>query len=160
GRRSPRARAAVLAGAALAVGLAALHPGVRARFRSGFDLEGNSDRVFLWARALEVIRDHPLAGVGFANYQNVLGPHYDRVDPAFRMRTWAHNTELSLLAEAGPLGLLALGWVAVAAARPLVRALGGRQAPAQVRERALALGGLAALACIAVIGQVHDVLYD
>jgi O-antigen ligase len=159
GRTSRRARVAFVAAGALALGLAALHPGVRQRFRSGFDLEGNSDRVFLWSRALEVIRDHPLAGVGFANYRKVLGPYYDRVDPSFPMRTWAHNTELSLLAEAGPLGLLALIWVAVAAARPLLRTLRGA-APEQARERALALGALAALAAIAVIGQVHDVLYD
>jgi O-antigen ligase len=161
GRRSRRVRAGVLAAALAASAVAALHPGVRGRFTSGFDVEGNRDRLFLWARALEIIRDHPLTGVGFANYRRVQGPYYDRVDPTFFMRTWAHNTELSLLAETGPLGLLAGLWVAVAAAVALARrAPGGRDAPPSVEARALALGALAAGAAIAVIGQVHDVLYD
>ena len=80
------------------------------------------------------------------------GAYYDRVDPSFYMRTWAHNTELSMLAETGPLGLLALLWLAVATAVALWR-----------RVRAgdgLAVGGAAAAAALAVIAQAHDVFYD
>src|SRR5207237_1913164 len=125
GRRSRAARAAIAGAVLAACAAGALHPGVRQRFRSGFDIEGNRDRVFLWSRAAEVIADHPLLGVGFANYRRVLGPYYDRVDPTFPMRTWAHNTELSLLAETGPLGLLAALWIALAAARGLLLRLRG-----------------------------------
>ena len=80
------------------------------------------------------------------------GLYYDRVDPTFYMRTWAHNSELSLLAETGPLGLVALLWIAAAAAASLWR-----------RVRAgdgFALGALAAAAALAVFAQVHDVVYD
>ncbi len=163
GAGSRRVRLAIAAGLAAILLLGALHPGLRQRFRSGFDVEGNLDRVFLWSRALEIIADHPLHGIGFANYRRVCGTYYDRVDPSFAMRTWAHNTELSLLAETGPLGLCALALVAWAAARGLIgklRAGGGQDDPEAVSARALALGGLAAGAAIAVIGQVHDVLYD
>jgi len=60
------------------------------------------------------------------------------------MRTWAHNTELSILAEMGPLGLAALLWVVAAAARALL---------ARVRAREpIALGALAALAALLVVG--------
>lgn len=149
-RRSPWVRLGLFASVVLAAAALALHPGVRARFRSAFDVEGNRDRVFLWSRAVEIIRDHPFLGVGFANYPRAQRPYYDRIDPTFPMRTWAHNTELSLLAETGPLGLLALLWLAVATFLALRRRL-----PAP-----LAVGALAACAAIAVIGQVHDVLYD
>ena len=130
----------------------ALLPGVRARFSSSFDVGANADRVFLWSRAMEIIRDHPLLGIGFGNYPRICGAYYDRVDPTFLMRTWAHNSELSLLAETGPLGLLALLWIAAAAGISLWR-----------RVRAgdgLAVGGLAAGAALAVFAQVHDVVYD
>jgi len=149
---APRVRRAFLPAMAALVLLAALHGGVRARFLSAFSLETNSDRAFIWSRALEIIRDHPLLGVGFANYSRAGARYYDRVDPGFPMRTWAHNTELSILAETGPLGLAALLWVFAAAARALL---------ARVRAREpIALGALAALTALLVVGQAHDVLYD
>ena len=124
----------------------------RERLWSALSVEANRDRVFLWSRALEIIRDHPLTGVGFGNYHNVCGRYYDRVDAAFPMRTWAHNSLLSLLAETGPLGLACALWVAVAIARALL---------ARLREGGpYALGGLAAACGLFVAGQVHDVIYD
>ena len=129
--------------------LAMLHPAVRARFRSAFSAAANPDRLFIWSRAREIIRDHPLHGIGFANYPRVCGPYYDRVDPRFAMRTWAHNLELSTLAETGPLGLLALLWLLFAAARMLLRS-----------ASPVAVGALAALAAWLTMAQVHDVLYD
>jgi O-antigen ligase len=129
--------------------LAGLHPAIRARFGSAFSAAANADRVFIWSRALEIIRDHPLHGIGFANYPLVCGRYYDRVDPRFFMRTWAHNLELSTLAETGPPGLLALLWLLGAAVRMLLRS-----------TSPFALGGLAALAAWFTMAQVHDVLYD
>ena len=143
-----RRRAWTIASAAV-VALAALHPGIRARFTSAFSAAANEDRVFIWARALEIIRDHPLHGIGFANYPLVCGIYYDRVDPTFFMRTWAHNLELSTLAETGPLGLLALFWLLAASARMVLRS-----------ASPFALGALAALAAWFTLAQVHDVLYD
>jgi O-antigen ligase len=124
----------------------ALVPPVRHRFLSAFSAQANPDRVFIWSRALEIIRDHPLRGVGFGNYQRMLGPYYDRVDPHFFMRTWAHNLELSTLAETGPQGLAAMLWIWVAAARAL--------------WQRRAMGGLAALLAWLAIAQVHDAFYD
>jgi O-antigen ligase len=129
--------------------LAVLHPGVRARLVSAFSGAANSDRVFIWARAREIIADHPWRGIGFANYPHVCGAYYDRVDPHFFMRTWAHNLELSTLAELGPVGLLALFWLLFAAFRLLLRS-----------ASPYALGGLAALVAWLTIAQFHDVIYD
>ena len=140
-------RQRVLAAGLIAVALlAALNPGVRERFQSSFSKSGNSDRVFIWSRAQEIIRDHPLRGIGFGNYPRVCGDYYDRVDKTFPMRTWAHNLELSTLAETGPLGLLALFWLLGAAALLL--------------WRRRSMGGLAALAAFVAIAQAHDLLYD
>lgn len=146
---APRARKLLLPLLAAAVLAAALAPGVRDRFRSSFDSHANGDRVFLWQRAREIIRDHPLAGIGFANYPRVCPAYYDRVDPAFPMRTWAHNSELDLLAELGPLGILAFLWVVIAAARALL-----------LSRSKLATGALAAGVALLVIAQAHDVFYD
>jgi O-antigen ligase len=143
-----RRRALSLALAVLAA-LAALHPGVRGRFATAFSAASNADRLFIWSRALEIIRDHPVYGIGFANYPRVCGDYYDRVDPRFFMRTWAHNLELSTLAEMGPLGLLALLWLLLAALRMVLRS-----------ASPFALGALAALAAWFTMAQVHDVLYD
>ncbi len=146
-----RVRRALLPALALMLLLASLHGGIRERFGSSFSAGANSDRVFLWTQAMRIIRDHPLRGVGFGNYPRVCGRYYDQVDPAFGMRTWAHNLELSTLAETGPLGLLALLWLLFTAAVALRRRL---------RPGGLALGGLAALIAFFVIAQAHDVLYD
>jgi hypothetical protein len=148
---SARVRKALLPAVAVMVLLASLHGGIRDRFRSSFSAGVNSDRVFIWREAAQIIRDHPLRGIGFGNYPRVCGRYYDRDNPAFWMRTWAHNLELSTLAETGPLGLLAMLWLLSTAAVALRR---------RMRAGSLALGGLAALAALFVIAQTHDVLYD
>jgi O-antigen ligase len=149
----PRARKGLAVALAAALLLAALHPGVRGRFATAFSARSNGDRVFIWSRAGEIIRDHPLFGVGFANYPRICDRYYDRVDPNFPMRTWAHNLELSTLAEMGPLGVAALLWLLAAAGIALVRR-------ARARQPLLALGGLAAAAALFAIAQAHDVIYD
>ena len=145
-----RGRKVVIGAVAALLVLAALHPAVRGRAASSFSSVKNADRVFIWSRALEIIADHPLHGIGFGNYQRVCGLYYDRVDPAFPMRTWAHNLELSTLAETGPLGLLAMLWIWIAAAVALWKR----------RGEPLATGALAALACWFAVAQVHDLFID
>jgi O-antigen ligase len=160
---SSRVRRALLPAVVILVLLAGLHGGIRDRFRSSFSAGANSDRVFLWQQAVQIIREHPLAGIGFGNYPRVCNRYYDRVNPGFPMRTWAHNLELSTLAEMGPLGLLAVlwlfGWAAVALARRCIQYTVYRSAEFG-DSHGLALGGLAALVAWLTIAQVHDVLYD
>jgi len=146
-----RGRKVVLA-CGLSLTAALLFPGVRSRLSTTFDWRANADRLFLWARASEIIRDHPLHGIGFANYPRVCSAYYDRVDPGFFMRTWAHNSELSLLAETGPLGLAAFLWAAFRTVRALYASLRAGEP--------IALGALAAATALAVIAQAHDVFYD
>jgi O-antigen ligase len=152
--RAPRV-GLFLAGLASVIALAAgatMLPGVRARFLSSFDVERNSDRVFLWSRALEIIRDHPWVGIGFGNYPRICSRYYDRIDPTFPMRTWAHNSILSLWAETGVPGIAALGYLCLRIARALLARLraGGM----------LSAGALAAALSWAVVAQAHDLIYD
>jgi O-antigen ligase len=142
----------VAAACALALVPALLFPGVRSRLSTTFDFRANADRLFLWSRAKEIVRDHPWHGIGFGIYPRVCGVYYDRVDPTFYMRTWAHNAALSLLAETGPLGLAALAWAGYRAVHALASSVRAGEP--------IAVGALAAVAALAVIAQAHDVFYD
>ena len=82
---APRARRALVPVLAALVLLAALHGGVRGRFLTAFSVTSNADRTFIWARAVEMLRDHPLQGVGFANYSKAAAAYYDRLAAQFRI---------------------------------------------------------------------------
>lgn len=135
---------------AAVVAAAALTPSVRARFASSLRVDANTDRVFIWSRAREVIRAHPVLGVGFGAYPRAARPFYDRADPAFPMHTWAHDTWLSLLAETGPAGVLLFAWLWLVVFRAGRRA--AKRSPA-------AQGLLAGLLGLHVAALFHDVLY-
>jgi O-antigen ligase len=144
-------------GAGMALVLA-LSPGTRAWARAGVSPSDNHDRLFLWARAAQVALDHPVTGVGFGSYHLFLGPYYDRFDPAFPMRTWAHDMPLSLLCETGPLGLFAFVWLLLAGLGLGLSALRPSNRPSM--RRGLALGGALATLAFAVVSTFHDTLYD
>jgi O-antigen ligase len=151
GRRTARIAAAAALGVALLA--ATLHPATRARLASAFDPSANSDRVQIWRTALAVAAEHPWLGVGFGRYPQVA---LARPDPPPNP-DWAHNQALTLLAEMGAPGLLAGLWVAAAALWALFRRY--RNA-ADARDRALAMGALAASAALLVIAQFHDPLFQ
>ena len=131
-------------------------PAARARAVSGLSLRDNRDRLFLWARGVEIAADHPVVGVGFGSYPWALGPYYDRREPSFPMRTQAHDMFLSIWAETGPLGLFAFLWLLCAA---VGLAVASRRASSPVRRGLLAGAGLAAGA-FSVLCLMHDPLYE
>jgi O-antigen ligase len=110
------------------------HPAALARIKSAEQDRGNG-RQDLWLVARRMSADHPLIGVGLANFR-VRSPDYVRqpgalnyVDLVVDRPHEVHNTYLQLLAENGAIGLglfLALCWTALAsalgAARRFVRA--------------------------------------
>jgi len=74
------------------------------------------ERQSLWARAAEVVTDHPVIGVGKGNWEAVSGSH-----------TLPHNTFLSVTADGGLIGLAVLlipvgVWVGRGLRRPAARA--------------------------------------
>jgi O-antigen ligase len=157
GDRARALRWLAVLGGALAL-LFALSPGTRARARAGLSFSANDDRLFIWARAAQVTLDHPVLGVGFGSYHLVLGPYYDRFNPQFPMRTWAHDMPLSMLCETGPLGLFALLWLLVDGLALALKAL--RRPEGAPQWRGLALGGALATLAFAVVSAFHDALYD
>ena len=87
-------------------------------------------RSRIYAETPTMIVDHFATGVGATNYPNV-APRYGIVDPLTSATfPHAHNIALTIGAELGVLGLLALAWLLVVVARLMARAC-GRQAAAR-----------------------------
>jgi len=144
-----------LVGITVAAGIAgAAVPTVRARAVSAFQATANPDRLFMWSRVSEVISDYPTLGVGVHAYPIVASPYYDRHDPNFPMRTWAHDIYLTLMAETGVAGLVCYVWILVMVA---ALALSRRR---EDEGRAVRLGALGAAASLVTASFFHDVLYD
>lgn len=149
-RVSMRQLAVGACGAVLAAMSSLLVPGLRARLVSIFSTDSYSDREFIWARALEMRRDNPIFGVGFGNYPRVCQSYYDAIDPSFVMRTHAHDQWLSILVEAGPLGLvLFVCWLLI------VARLIWRQRSLSVARFA---AGVASFVNLLILMLVHDAL--
>jgi lipopolysaccharide transport system permease protein len=152
-RRGASLAATLLLGVALALFLS---PSARERARSALNISSNADRLFIWARGVEIAADHPVVGVGFGSYQRVLGPYYDRYDKAFPMRTWAHDMPLSLLVECGPLGLFGYLWLFCAWLWLTLT----RARSADPWKGGLLLGSLLGGLAFFTLSLFHDALYD
>lgn len=70
----------------------------------------NKERVYIWKAAIEMFREHPIAGVGKGNWakeaKNNYFPRFKSEWPVFGAFAHAHNVYLTLLAETGIIGLL------------------------------------------------------
>jgi O-antigen ligase len=138
-----RGRLAVLV-VPVAVGLAwVASPGLRAQVESSFSKPANAARLAIWRANLDIVRDHPVLGLGFGRYRNAARPYYAR-HPAADRRSHAHNNFLQIAAEAGLAGLAAFTLVFATVLRFGLEALARARAPG---TRAVALGG-----CLAVVG--------
>ena len=100
-----RRRVILAAGATVLVAaLFIVSVGLRAGARSMVDPGVNAGRLAIYAANLEIVRDHPLLGVGFGNYDRSARPYYDHHPRADR-RSHAHNSFLQVAAESGIVGL-------------------------------------------------------
>lgn len=87
-------------------------PSAWERLLSVFTVEGtSSQRIWLWSEALEVIREHPLAGVGIGEYAQYLERTRGVTPDLIGDITGAHDSYLQLAAEIGLAGGLAFVWV-------------------------------------------------
>ncbi len=95
-------------------------------------------RAETWRRALRVIRDHPLTGIGFDTLFPVIHARYPTfLLPAGQDVTHAHNFFLQVALDLGLPGLLAFLWLLVAWVRMVWQV---RQRAVSPAYRALALG--------------------
>jgi len=81
-------------------------------------------RVELWKAGINMIRDHPVVGVGPANFTVALGRYGGRL-PVIGKRLGAHNAYVGMAAEAGIPGVLLYVLLCVAAIREATLAARG-----------------------------------
>jgi O-antigen ligase len=113
--------------------------------------QGADPRSDLWRGTPEIIRDHPLVGVGAGQF-SAAAQRYGLRDPLSEYQPFehAHSIPLTVAAELGLLGLAGLAWLAGVLAVVVV----GACRRTSGRERAYAYGLAAALLAIAVQGLV------
>ncbi|HWV37023.1 MAG TPA: O-antigen ligase family protein [Vulgatibacter sp.] len=153
GRR--RAPWILAAGAAIAVAVVALHPGVRGRVTTATDVHTNQDRIGIWRTCETVMKDHPIVGVGFGNLPKVIGPYFDRIAPRTKIRAWCHNTFFTAYVEGGALLALAVASFFALLARGFWKA----RARSDAIARGACVGALGALAAMLVHSMAHDFFY-
>ena len=82
---------------------------IKSRITSVVDPEFTSNvwRIEMWQATLDLIEDHPLAGVGAGNWKIEIYPYYSKYLPSV-YRHWRnpHNDYLQVFAEKGIFGLL------------------------------------------------------
>lgn len=107
-------------------------------------------RTLIYSETPRMIEDHLLTGVGALNYPNV-APRYGIVEPRSGATfEHAHNIALTIGAELGLIGVIALAWLLVALVR-LVPRVCGRGAGAGRGIGLAVTGGLLAVALQGVI---------
>lgn len=83
---------------------------------SEISLEGGASRIPAWKNTIEMIKDHPIAGVGVGQWQEHYPLYYDAsaLDVIFgdKVRlSKAHNEYLEMFANVGLIGFLPLIWI-------------------------------------------------
>ena len=117
------------------------------RAYSTFDLQDptNRDRFAMARAGARMIRDHPLAGVGPDMVQEIYADYRD-AGGVNEVNPHLHNVPLQIAAERGLPALAVWFWFVVATTRELIACLG------DPKSRALAAGGLAAMASMLAAG--------
>ena len=100
----------VLLTAVLFAGIFAATPALSARFATigNMNVQSNSERLLLWTSALHMAADHPLVGVGFAQFRTAYQEQYILPEAKERELGHAHSNVMHMLAECGIVGLAAL----------------------------------------------------
>jgi O-antigen ligase len=112
-----------------------------------------SSRLDLWSGAVELIRHRPLLGAGLAGFPQRVAPYFTHLHTPANFND-PHNIVLNFWVETGLLGLIAIGWIMVAAFRVSIE--GWRTGDS--RWRPYHLGVILALVAVLVHGLV-DVPY-
>lgn len=118
------------------------------RVYSMFDLQDptNRDRVAMGRAGIEMVKDHPLTGVGPDMVQQVYATYRD-ADAVNEINPHLHNVPLHIAAERGLPALALWLWFVVSAVRELALRFRRSESPA------LAAAGLAAMASMLAAGM-------
>ena len=95
---------------------------------SAISIEGGNSRIPLWINTIEMIKDHPLIGVGVDQWSEHYPLYYDKTikDVAFNEKTRlqrVHNEYIETLASVGLIGYAFLLWMLFYIVRYIVVAL-------------------------------------
>ena len=109
----------------------------------------NIQRIFIWQRTLEMIRDHPIRGVGIGNFK-IEYPRYrsvaEREISGGRTRIErTHNDFLQIAAETGIIGISAFLWIVVLSLRNGIKVLSSHAGSIWKAVTIALLGGLIAI---------------
>lgn len=122
--------------------------------------QSSFERIYIWKSAWLMLRDHPVAGVGYRRWRSFL-PEYAKASPDWAMPeaalSHAHNSYLTIGAETGlvGLGIFLCFWTAFIFEQVKVFAA---FEPGSL-GRALAIGVLAAIPCLFVAAFMeHNLL--
>jgi O-antigen ligase len=167
GRLRPAATVVILIIAGIGVSYYSIFAPAESRTRvSDFTAGGGAGRTELWGIALEVASDHPILGVGAANF-SIVEPSYathtrnvSNVQYVVDVPRVAHSTYLQILADLGIVGLLTFLFIIAAALVVLGRAIGslGRteDSELEVVARGLLVGLIGMLAALVFISSGWD----
>ena len=109
--RARRTGWTLVALAAAATAAFAASPDLRARAAATFATGGvNTGRMGIYRANRDIVREHPVLGLGFGRYKKAAVPYYEAHPEADR-RSHAHSNYLHIAAEAGLVGLAAFGLV-------------------------------------------------
>ena len=118
-------------------------------------------RNFIWKETLGMVRDHPVAGIGYGNYTPQAKRYFDRHLVNFSPRCHAHNLYLHLWCEGGFLLLVAFMYVwfrFFGAARALLTAPADPRATSGAEGVVMAAAGAAA--CVLAGSIAQDMIFD
>lgn len=74
--------------------------------------EANTNRLQIWQATARLIKDHPVAGVGFSGYLAAIATYHQA--SGVETPQEAHNDYLELLASGGPVAVALGGWFVIA----------------------------------------------
>jgi len=99
----------------LVFGLAAtLSDSVRTRAERIVSFEHNIERVYIWKTTIDMIRDHPVTGIGIGNYKGLTDQYRKDYNIHWTARSHAHNSYLQVAVENGLPAIVLFGlWLAV-----------------------------------------------
>lgn len=118
--------------------------------------EAWEERLQIFRAALDLLRDHPLLGVGHGDYKAAIAPYAQNIPEV--LWTSPHNALLHVLAETGAVGLLCFVGAFVLALKSLIFRVRRDRAlatPIVLADRFSLLG----LSALAILGLFHSVLY-
>ncbi len=111
-------------GALVAACAVVASPGLRGQAAPLLTLGGaNAGRLAIYRANLDIVREHPVLGLGFGRYKQAARAYYDPY-PAADRRSHAHSNVLQIAAEAGLAGLAAFSLLFATMLRRGVDALG------------------------------------